>query len=308
MLSTKQLKHLMAIVESGSLHGAAEKVYLSQSALTRSLKSVEEELGVALFERTSSGVTATPFCLTILRQCKNIVYEIEEIKRTAEIYRNLEIGEIRIGMGKACNSIVVSKVLPAFVKCRPNIKVTLSADNPEQLTASLNNRELDLIIAGKGSYQFEPGFTFYSLTEIPLAAFVKATHPILQHKAPSLKTLFGYPAMSVTRFSAHSSMLKFLKKIDIPETNIPSIMCSDYSALTEIMLHTDHWLIAPRLQLQEQVDSGQVCRIDINHQEFRIELAIIELKDRKRTPATEEFCRLCIEMFQPKALNNQLKA
>ena len=76
MLETKHLEAILVLAQTGSFHKAAAALYISQPALSTALKKLEDQLGVTLFERNSSGVKPTPLCQSLLPLAKKIMEEL----------------------------------------------------------------------------------------------------------------------------------------------------------------------------------------------------------------------------------------
>lgn len=90
MLETKHLEAILALAQTGSFHKAAAALYISQPALSTALKKLEEQLGVTLFERNSSGVKPTPLCQSLLPLAKNIMKELSEFTMCCSEYSLLQ--------------------------------------------------------------------------------------------------------------------------------------------------------------------------------------------------------------------------
>ena len=98
-MNLRQLEHLMALAEEGSFSRAAERMHLTQSALSRSLQGLEDELGARLIDRSGRRSTLTPLGEAVLARAQRIVLEAAEIERSAELLRQGEAGTIRVGLG-----------------------------------------------------------------------------------------------------------------------------------------------------------------------------------------------------------------
>ena len=89
MLETKHLEAILALAQTGSFHKAADTLYISQPALSTALKKLEEQLGVTLFERSSSGVKPTPLCQSLLPLAKNIMEDLNQFTILCSAYNVL---------------------------------------------------------------------------------------------------------------------------------------------------------------------------------------------------------------------------
>ena len=80
-MNLKHLAHWLALAETGSFSRAAEKLHITQSALSRSIQVLEEELGGPLVDRVGKKNELTPLGLSVLEKARRIVHEAEELKQ-----------------------------------------------------------------------------------------------------------------------------------------------------------------------------------------------------------------------------------
>src|SRR5512135_1186590 len=98
MIETRHLQHFAAVAEAGSFRKAARKLCLSQPALTKSIQRLEELLGEKLFDRGRT-VEMTPFGQLMQQQSGRVLAGLGDLAREAELFRGLEKGELRVGVG-----------------------------------------------------------------------------------------------------------------------------------------------------------------------------------------------------------------
>lgn len=145
----------MAIVESGSLKQAAERLYVSSSYLSQYLKKLEAELGIYLFDHKASPLRLTyagqqyyEYVLQIIHMTKNLEKEFQDIKVQ-------ESGELHIGFSAWRGSIVLPAIFPEFHKQYPRIQVCPMEASPDQLIAALIAGSLDLVIVNSAPLQYK---------------------------------------------------------------------------------------------------------------------------------------------------------
>lgn len=297
MLTVKQLQHVVAIKKAGSIQAATELACISQSALTRSLMSLEENLGVVLFERHKTGVIPTPFCKKIIEQCQQVLYGLDDIKHNADIYRKLEEGELKIGIGRAVSGLVCQNILPIFVAAYPKVKLSIIEGTPEELTLRLQQREFDFIIAGFGSYANIEQIKVSRLKSIPLSIIVNNNHPVNKLATVTWQDLLPYSLIGATKLSLSNPLYQLFEKFTKTSPSLPSVMCSDYQALKNIVLSSNAWLIAPAPIFEREVVDKELTEINLSVKEMAIDLSVIELSKRQRSPMAEKFISLCEEYF-----------
>jgi len=293
MLTLKQLTHLNAIVQHGTVHRAAEAIHMTQPALTRSLNKLEQTLGVALFDRSKSGMTPTEFCLRVRQRCEQISHEVVDLKREADLYNNLDVGTINIGVGRAIYELITQQVLPTFIEQYPGLSVDIAPGKPEELLYGIKNRQFELCVAGSGSFSHAEGVHCSPIADINLLTLVRPEHPLLQRGKVSLSELANWPMMSAQTIT-HSHPLKVYQE----QSNIEShVVCSNYGALKKTLLVTDNWLIAPAGQFSKEIEQGEIVQLQQDNFSPRIQLCAIELNGRSRSPAVQTFVDLCVEQF-----------
>jgi|GEM_PF-987535 len=301
MITVKHLQHLLAIIEQGTIHRAAESLHLTHTAVTRSLNKLEEGLGVALFERSKAGMTPTAFCLQITGSCQQVLVDIGEIKREADIYRNLSGGLLRIAVGKAARGLILRDTLPLFHARYPKITVHITEDTPEQLVESLHGRELDIVIAGSGSYRDVEDLSLQLLQKIPMSILVRPGHPLITEIEAGLQCLIHYPLVGATMIGKSHPVYKLLStylEVEQKESDRwPTIMCSDYPTIENILVSSDACLIGPVREFSRQLAEGRLVSIDIPGRDISLDLSVIEIANRMRSPAAQAFIDICEAHF-----------
>jgi DNA-binding transcriptional LysR family regulator len=275
VLTLKQLKHLQAVQRHGSVHRAADVLHITQSALTRSLATLEEGLGVRLFDRSTSGMQPTEFCLRIQERCEQLL---------------LESGQLTLGLGRACRDLVLRAALPEFVRNHPQIKVQVNEGVPDELAYGLKSRQFDLIIAGSGSFAEIEGLTCQPLRTFNVPVFVRPDHPLAHRQGLTLAELTQFSMVATTDLSSAHPFRKKLAKMAQMQVHV---LCNDYQALSEILLSTNAWTAAPEQQFAAELASGSLATLSIEQWNLTTELSAIELTGRSRSPAAQRFVELC---------------
>ena len=106
LMNTRQLRHFLAVLDLGSLSAAAEVVHLSLPALSRSLRSLEDELRVPLFDRQDRRLRPTPYALLYAERARRIVFDEKEGARSLALMHAGELGSLHFGMGSSIEDMV----------------------------------------------------------------------------------------------------------------------------------------------------------------------------------------------------------
>ncbi len=302
MASLKQLRHLTAIAEQGNMHRAADVLHITQPALTRSLNALESQLSVRLFDRHSGGMRATPFCLEIIDKCQQVLLDVDDIQRAARIYQNIEAGEINIGVAGGVRELVLRTSIPEFVSQHPNIGVTVVEDTAAELASKLKQRNVELLIAGLGSFYTVNEFQSELIANVKLSVIARRGHPLQSRKQISFAQLAQYPIASPALLGPAHPLLKAAIQAD-PGLTKPHITCSDYPTLKSVLMASDACLISAAFNCAAELAKGALVQLDVAHPALNTELGIVELRKRSRSPAAQKF----VDILTVK-LNSELSA
>jgi DNA-binding transcriptional LysR family regulator len=147
-LSPNQLQVFLAIVDTGSLGRAAAILHLTQPAVSRIIKRLEQQLGVELFERrpsmelTSFGQALVPHAQLLVREAR---LAIEEINVRAGLGR----GTLRIGTVASAAVMVLPGVLQQMLQRWPNLHIQITEAVEDRLAAALAAGEIDVVLSGQ---------------------------------------------------------------------------------------------------------------------------------------------------------------
>ena len=196
MLEIRHLRSLVAIADAGKLATAAERVHLSQSALSHQIRALEDHHGLALFERTRQGLQFTPAGERLLTLARSVLAEVSAAERDLQRMKGETTGELRIAL--ECHTCFdwLMPVMHAFRQRWPEVEVDLVAGFHAEPLALLKEGRADLVIGSAPksarAWQVSPLFRF------EMMAVVANDHP-LRHKrfvtARDLadETLITYP-------------------------------------------------------------------------------------------------------------------
>ena len=187
-LQLKQFRQLIAIAENGSIRRAAEELSISQPALSRSIRGIEESLSVKLINRGPRGAELTKFGEKLVTYGNiiefNIRFAAEEI---AELRGNKE-GQVKLGMGPLEGITVADTAIDRLLTKRPNTQISIIENDFDVLSSKLLSGEIDIIL-GPSQNEKTPGLKSEILTETQLVFALRAEHPLAKFDAISLRTI-----------------------------------------------------------------------------------------------------------------------
>jgi DNA-binding transcriptional LysR family regulator len=156
-LNTRHAHYILAIVENnGNLTKAAEKMFVTQPALSQILKKTEENHGVTLFDRSRNPMTLTRAGANYVKAARMIENIQKSLQREFDDERNLEAGELHVGVTPFRASYVLPKVLASYHRKYPGIKIILHQAPNRSLAQSMENYLTDITIGNIGEYSNDP--------------------------------------------------------------------------------------------------------------------------------------------------------
>jgi LysR family hydrogen peroxide-inducible transcriptional activator len=142
-MNLRDLKYIVAVAETRHFGKAAERCFVSQPTLSGQIKKLEDELGVAIFERTNRSVEITSVGESIVRHARDIIEQVEVIEQLAQAHQDPLAGPLRIGAIPTLSPYLMPLVLLPLKKQHPQMRLILSEELTDTLVERLQNHEID---------------------------------------------------------------------------------------------------------------------------------------------------------------------
>lgn len=175
-MNLRDLSYLVALAEYRHFGRAAEASFVSQPTLSTQIRKLEDELGVALVERTPRKVLLTETGREIARRARGVLSQIEEIKSIAQRTRDPESGTIRLGIFPTLGPYLLPHVIPHLRERFPRLELLLREEKTEQVLHMLREGTLDAGILALPVHDDSLHTEF--LFEEPFVLAVPGGHPL----------------------------------------------------------------------------------------------------------------------------------
>ena len=166
-LEVRHMRHVIALDEHGSFARAATALGLSQSALSRSIQSVEREIGSSLFVRTASGVEPTDGGRVFVARIRQIAQLTDDLDRDLVSERGLQSGHLHVGGGPYPAQSMLADALARFVADYPRIVVRVMMRDWDELLRRLRAREIEFFVAELSTFGSENDLDVEPLATAP---------------------------------------------------------------------------------------------------------------------------------------------
>jgi DNA-binding transcriptional LysR family regulator len=260
MMDFRQLRQVMEICRLGSFVRAATVLGVSQPALSRSISHLEQQLGVRLFERDSSGARPTAFAEHILKRAEPTLSDVSALVQEVQALAQGQTGNIAIGVGAAAREILAVPLLVKLLAEFPGLRIDLTTGKAPQLIEGLIRRELDIVITTRELAPPLRDVVVMDLFEDDVCFFARAGHPLLRKKtAATLENLLDYPLAlpGRSRLLVNNPALTDPRKLK----NLDAYLTHDYKLIRQIVERSDTIGQAPVSVYAEAFLSGTIVRI-----------------------------------------------
>lgn len=186
-MNIRDLQYVIAVAETRHFGRAAERCFVSQPTLSGQIKKLEDELGVAIFERTNRSVVITPVGESILAHARQVMEQVDAIQQTALASRDPLSGPLRIGAIPTISPYLMPLILSPLNKQHSQMKLVLSEEVTDMLVERLLNHEIDAALLA--TPVDEQGIASIPLFDEPFWIAYPRKHPFYDKEKITLRDL-----------------------------------------------------------------------------------------------------------------------
>jgi DNA-binding transcriptional LysR family regulator len=192
-LKTRHLQVFLAVARAGSMQRAAREVHLTQPAISKLIRELEDTLGAPLFERSKRGVVPTECGQALVGRAQLVLNDLESAKdEIAAIARGV-VGTVRVGVLPVAEARLLSTTLLALRKTAPGLAVQLEDGTRDVMLSALRRGEIDCVIGRLDAGAGDRDLHIEKLIQLPVAIVVSPSHPLARKRRLSWPDLLSYP-------------------------------------------------------------------------------------------------------------------
>jgi DNA-binding transcriptional LysR family regulator len=300
-MKLRQLEHVSALAEYRNFHRAADAVGLTQPALTHSIRTLEEELGVELFERTKRDVRLTAFGSTVLQCAHQTLSLLGNLKRELDLMKNLQSGRLVV----ACNSWIaeamLSPALGRMLEVYPKLRFSIKIGAFNDIIGELLNGSVDLYL-GTPPEARDDRFQWHDIALPSMLLLCNPNHPLLALERPSVADCLAYPIAGppLPRWYLEwiNSQLGRPRTHDGRDIYSYFLDSDDFGTILQLVTTTDTiCAMLPSIAAKE-ISSGRMRALPLRELEFSFPAVISLSAQRQITPAGNILLRELIDQSQ----------
>ena len=288
-MNFSQLKAFLAVAQDGSFSRAAEKLYLTQPAVSKQIQALEEALGMRLFDRVGRSILLTE-AGNILRDHAHIVFQtLEEARETITQLRGLQRGHLRISAASTIGTYMLPQPLGELKAQFPGIEISLAITNKARVVQQVLNHEVELGFVGPPVEPAELEREEYLLDELVL--ILAPTHRLAREESVGVAEL----AEEVFILREQGSGTREIMEEELGRVHVSlkkAMELGSTEAIKQAVAANLGVSIVSKFAISLEILQGRLAVARLPELNLRRQLFVIHHGGRTLSPAAQEFCSL----------------
>ena len=241
-----QLRHLVGLAESTSFSKAAKALFITQPALSRSIRSLEAELGFALFDRVGHHTELTALGKDVLVRARQLLDDAREISEMGAKLRDGSSGRLRVGLGAGPGAFLTRPLLADAAARNRSMHLEIARGMTALLVQRLRARTLDALVVDLLSVEPASDLHIDRLTEMRGAFLCRPKHPLARRRRVSFEQIVDYPIASTPLSNEIARLLMHRYGPRAHPDDLVTLRSDELPSLVDVTRHSDTVLLAVR--------------------------------------------------------------
>ena len=303
-LDHRELNAFLHVARLGSVGAAATALSLTQPAVSRTLRKLENQLGVQLFLRHSTGMQLTAFGQSLLPHATLLETGLHRAQEEMDLLRGASKGVARVGILPSLVPDILPNVINNVRIKQPGIQLHIVEAPNHQLTRALLRGEIDFAIAAVPPDSVDDSIRVTTLVNDEICIVARAAHPILKVKSPTQQHLCEYSWALQERGGViwrHFRTLFATASLEPPAVSLTS---NSVQTLKSVIFSSDLLTLLPRIAIRNEEKNRILRPVPIRAARWRRQLAVLRRANGPTLPAVNlvlaEFRKTLVETTQSK--------
>lgn len=289
-IDSRQLRAFAALARTGSFTLAAKELFLSQSAVSHSMKALETDVGCRLFDRVGKKVLLTQAGESLLHHTEKILQEMAAARAGLEQLGKWGVGRLRIGASPTACQYILPAVLREFKESFPKCRIAIEPGDTLQAIESVRNNRIDLAVTLQP--RNEEQFEFHPLFTDELTFLVGAMHPWAREGHVVRSEI---PKQSYVLYNKNSYTFRMVRDYFNQEDMVLNtvIELGSMEAIKELVkLGLGVGILAPWIA-QKELQEKSLVALPLGRRKMKRNWGVIHWRGRRLSLAEETFLGLC---------------
>lgn len=298
-MNIKHLEHLLAVAETGSFSRAADRLCITQSALSRSIQNLEEELGARLLDRIGKRNKLTPLGEDVLARARRIVQDACELRRSADLFRQGDGGEIRVALGSGPAALLMTPLLCHMAEHHPRVHVSITRGPTELQLMQLRARQLEALVVDSRYVVPAPDLRIEQVAQLRACFVCRADHPLAHQSSVTLPQVLAYPVASTPLSDEVARLLIDLYGPQADPAQMTTLQCEDVASLLDAVQQTRAVFLGVAAAARKDLEAGRLVELRMTPAfEAVARFAYVTLAGRTEAPAMALFRRFVSQQLR----------
>ena len=293
-MDLRQLRYLVALAEEGSFTRAAEIEHIAQPAVSQQIRRLEDEVGVALVERTTRRVSLTEAGELLVVRARRIMGEIEAAEIELQALRGMDSGHVTIGAMHTMGPVDVSLALALFAERHPNVQLTVREHSSEEMGSMLRADELDLAFLSVTERVERNGLGMHQLVSEELVVLLPLEHRLARRKQVRMADLADEPFISFREGARLRELLMAAGRSANFEPRV-TLESNESQRVRRLVSRGLGVAILPRSDAEDP--GAEVAVAELIEPSLSRDITLAWREGRRLSPAAAEFLELARETF-----------
>lgn len=290
-MNVHDLRQFVEIIDQGSISKAAERLNVSQPALTKRVRNLETALDARLLVRSNTGVIATESGRSLYAHARAVIAEVEHAEAEIRRINGGERGNLRIGVLPSVSSELFAQAIARLTAKDPGLHIHITESPNYELMPALRRREYDFIVAIADRFEPDPAVRHRIILRDKLRIIARADHPLAELNTVTCADLVKYPWAHPVVGTTHRPILAQLFKgsgIEPPQAHIE---CASVQFMTTLIANSDALGLMPAHTIRTELRTNVLCCLPIVSDDFHRTIGIYYNANRPLSPAARTVIR-----------------
>ena len=298
-MDVRHLRNMLAIIEDGSLGKAAQRLNISQPALTKSIQRLEKHLGIRLFDRGIRGMKPTFYAESLKGYARATCIGMAEAESQIAALRNGTEGLITVAGPPLITTELLPRILVRLSQERPKLQVRVVAQNKNLFTDLLEGK-FSLVVAMLYNEMPKQGLAKQWLFDDRLVLAMRPDHPLARRRKVGASDLVDqkWVFADSDTWSQRRLQLYFEQNgLPLPRARVES---REPAIMKSIIMISDHIGMIARLGVEQEIARGLLKSIEIDSPLMLRPIGIVRRENEPMSPAVKSLVRILEGVCKPR--------
>ena len=283
----KRLRYALAVADEGNFVRAAEKISISQPALSRAVQTLEEELGFLLFDRGNRNVAVTVAGAAFFNHARRLLFDVRNMEHDLALLRNGNSGHVAFGIGPLNSGALLPRMLRQVRADQPGISLSVAINSSSYLMQHLRAEEMEFFMSDVRLIDQAEDLIITRECRQYGGIYCRPGHPLLLRGQVTPPELLPYGLAAPPIPEVLMAQLSRVFRLP-PGQSLPILLsCDSVYTLVDVVAESDLLLLSSHAALAEAAELGRLRELPVPLPPVYAEIATIRLRGRTLSPAAE---------------------